>query len=110
MSWFDANMSHVTNLFVTGHGPFKYKLHSLGLASSPACTCGSLEQDSEHILWDCPHMAAEREEVFNRVRESRPNGAIGPVGHGDLVGSVVSLKALQTFAAAYVKFAAAQPR
>ena len=43
MSWFDANMSHVTNLFVTGNGPFKYKLHSLGLASSPACTCGSLE-------------------------------------------------------------------
>ena len=51
-----------------------------------------------------------REELFNRVREIRPNGAIGLVGHGDLVGSVVSLKALQTFAAAYVQFAAAQPR
>ena len=105
MSWYDANITHATNLFVTEHGPFKYKLHSLGLASSPACTCGTLG----HILWDCPHMAAEREELFNRVQESRPNDAIGPVGHGDFFGSVASLKALQTFAAAYFQFTAAQP-
>ena len=55
-------------------------------------------------------MAAEREKLFNRVRERRPYGVIGPVGYGDLFGSIVSLESLQTSVAAYVKFAAAQRR
>lgn len=43
---------HYTSQFLTGHGDFSAKLHSLGLKDSPLCECG-MPETVDHVALEC---------------------------------------------------------
>lgn len=49
-----------TSQVLTGHGDFRERLASLGLADCGACGCGGGSDTAEHFLIDCPHFDAQR--------------------------------------------------
>lgn len=62
------------NRIRTGHGKCAYHMHIWGLADSPGCDCGALNQTMTHIATECPSRAfsnniVEVHEVTTGVRE-----------------------------------------
>lgn len=49
--WLPVN--HFTSQFLTGHGNFRWRLHSLALAESPLCVVCGLDDTSAHVLTEC---------------------------------------------------------
>ena len=42
------------NRLRTGVGQFHLSMHKWGLAPSPNCKCGTIEQNTHHVLKVCP--------------------------------------------------------
>ena len=56
----DHALHHVTQL-LTGHGSFKFKLHTLGLIEDPHCNCHQPAEDTvQHVLYTCTKYNAFR--------------------------------------------------
>ena len=48
-------VDHYLTQFLSGHGNFRAKLHSMALVEGPECLdCGALVDDVEHATWSCP--------------------------------------------------------
>lgn len=97
-TWLDID--HFSSQFLTGHGNFKAKLYSFTLVDSPYCECSvpecQVEQTAEHILWECPLWAMERNIMLNSL-----NVTSGVVYYTDLVESRRNFKAFKVFCEAY---------
>jgi hypothetical protein len=48
---------------VTGHGNIKSYLHKYKILDSPVCSCKSVEQTADHILFDCKLLERERDSL-----------------------------------------------
>jgi hypothetical protein len=46
--------------FVTGHGKTRSYLHRFKLADDPVCPCNEGQQTSDHIIFDCNLLEAQR--------------------------------------------------
>lgn len=62
--------NHYLSQFLTRHGDFRDKLHSLGLADSPTCTCGHANETPEHLIYNCPRIIPQREKLKSAVTNS----------------------------------------
>lgn len=56
-------LNHYNVQFLSGHGDFKAKLHSLGLTDSPVCGCSSGDETAEHVLYFCSRTLPFRERL-----------------------------------------------
>lgn len=66
MTWISPD--YYTSQLLTGHGDFRAKLESLGLADRAACECGEVD-DATHVLWHCQQFAEQRELLLEAMRE-----------------------------------------
>lgn len=96
MTWLRGD--HEVTQFLTGHGAFRSYLFRFGFSSDSKCPCGDEDQSSEHILWHCPKLREEREELHSSL-ELRGNG---PLTHQDLVASGRNFRAFERFCTAYI--------
>ena len=53
-------LDHYTTQFITGHGDFNQKLHSMKIKPSPSCQCGDPEDSAQHVLFECPLYNVQR--------------------------------------------------
>lgn len=58
---------HYTSQFLTEHGNFKAKFHSLGLAEEESRSCAAVPQTARHVLIDCPRFENDRAELVECV-------------------------------------------
>lgn len=69
------SLSHHAVQLVTGHGKLKGKLFELCLVAEPWCACGMVEQNSRHILWECPILEDVRDEMLAGLSVDTPRPA-----------------------------------
>jgi len=60
-------LDHYITQYLTGHGNFAAKLHSLGLTDKPDCGCGGGIDDPEHALYTCNRWKEKRQNLINTV-------------------------------------------
>lgn len=93
-------VDHCTSQFLTGHGNFKAKLHSMNLVASPFCECSTpgcrTEQTAHHILWECPRWADDRDSMIKSLKISS-----GVVYYPDLVDCQNNFRAFKRFCHKY---------
>ena len=60
LKWTNWNPDKGSMHFLSGHGPYKSKLHELKIVESPECSCGQLSTP-EHVVLHCPenHVKAD---------------------------------------------------
>jgi hypothetical protein len=52
---------------VTGHGMTKAYLHRFKLADDPMCPCNEGQQTSDHIMFDCNILEAQRSTMIKQI-------------------------------------------
>ena len=58
------------NRIRTGHYQLNSHLHRMKIVGSPSCECCNVPQNIDHIVWQCPLLSADREElIFNLAKE-----------------------------------------
>lgn len=68
-------LTHYNCQFISGHGDFAMKLHSMNLADNPLCSCPDTTtgtsplQTPHHVLFDCALYEHERAPLRNRARD-----------------------------------------
>jgi len=62
-------LCHTVVQFITGHGNFRAKLHKFNLRPDSQCACGSGEETSEHVLFQCPTYDEDRRELVQTAHE-----------------------------------------
>ncbi|CAI6354100.1 unnamed protein product [Macrosiphum euphorbiae] len=88
-------LDHYTTQFLTGHGDFKAKLHSLALIDYPICACDRKPETVNHVLRFCPRTAAARLKLKRIMREE---GEAWPPANGAFLKSRRTFSALKSFA------------
>ncbi|KAE9543565.1 hypothetical protein AGLY_002365 [Aphis glycines] len=63
-------LDHYVVQYITGHGDFAAKLHSLGLRETPSCNCGLEDEDPEHAIFNCSNTIEERNNLTRKVTEA----------------------------------------
>jgi ribonuclease HI len=61
--------------FLTGHGPFRTRIHRY--RATPACSCGLGEHTADHVLNACEHAAHARQTIL-ALAHARPGEQCGP--------------------------------
>jgi len=41
----------------------------MGLIDSPACKCGFVSQDINHLFWACPFLVNKRQKLYKSLRQ-----------------------------------------
>jgi hypothetical protein len=91
------NHNHYLVQMMSGHGEFGAKLFDLGLVDNAACPCGNPYQTAMHILWECPFLESERDEMLSNLCV-----VTRPAWCADLVANGTNLGAFSTFASKWV--------
>jgi hypothetical protein len=55
---------------VTGHGKTKSYLHKFKLADDPTCPCNEGQQTSDHIIFECNIVEAQRSSLIKHIMVS----------------------------------------
>ena len=55
---------------VTGHGKSRSYLHRFKLADDPTCPCNEGQHTSDHIIFDCNLLGAQRGPMIKKIVES----------------------------------------
>lgn len=63
-------LDHYVVQYITGHGDFAEKLHSLGLKETPSCNCGFGDEDAEHANFNCRNTIEQRNNLIRTVTEA----------------------------------------
>lgn len=87
-------LNHRLSQMLTGHGNFNGKLHKFNLSDNPLCSCGSANEDAEHILFNCSKFVEPRARLELAVHRS---GNLCPCSPHILVSSKSLYTALDTF-------------
>ena len=92
-------LDHYTVQFLTGHGDFNDKLHSLRLVRSARCRCRAEAETVEHVLFRCER----HEEIRERLRETLgDDGGAWPCAPSEFLKSRKRFEALAKFARAAI--------
>jgi hypothetical protein len=54
------NLTHNFTLMVTGHGNINSYVHRFKLSDTPTCPCGTQDQTTDHLLFECERLQKER--------------------------------------------------
>ena len=58
----NENKNHTKfTAIVTGHGKTKAHLHHFKIIEEPTCPCGTAEQTTDHVIFECETLTKERE-------------------------------------------------
>jgi hypothetical protein len=77
---------------VTGHGKPKSYLHRFRLADDPTCLCNEGQQTSDHIIFECSIVEAQRSSLIKHITAS---GGSWPPAKDELISKY--LKAFLSF-------------
>jgi hypothetical protein len=77
---------------VTGHGKTKPYLHRFKLADDPTCPCNEGQQTSDHIIFECDIVEAQRSSLIKHITVS---GGSRPPAKDELITKY--LKAFLSF-------------
>jgi hypothetical protein len=55
------NLTQNFTAIVTGHGKTKAYLHRFKIVEEPTCPCGTAEQTTDHVIFECETSVIERE-------------------------------------------------
>lgn len=92
-------LDHYTVQFLTGHGDFNQKLHSLGLVRSALCRCGAEAESVEHVLFKCERHV----EIRERLREALDgDGGAWPCAPSEFLKSRKRFEAYAKYARAAI--------
>jgi len=62
-------LDHYVTQYLTGHGNFAARLHSLKLIDSPDCSCGEGTDDPEHAIYKCRRWNEQRTRLVQKLIE-----------------------------------------
>lgn len=91
-TWMEPD--YQTSQILTGHGIFNKRLADMRLREGHACDCGAVEEDRDHVLWECPLY----DEIRGRMLDGISRSEVGPVYHADLVRDEKNFRLLREFA------------
>lgn len=60
-----------TTQIVTGHGAFRKYLKKIKKVETETCECGNGDDDTEHLLFECPEYAEERNKAKRELQRNR---------------------------------------
>jgi hypothetical protein len=63
----NTNITPEFTALITGHGMTKTYLHRFKLADDPMCPCNEGQQTSEHIIFDCNILEAQRSTMIKQI-------------------------------------------
>ncbi|KAK9717079.1 hypothetical protein QE152_g24386 [Popillia japonica] len=75
-AWY-ANLSVLRWFYSTiarlkfGHGQFPTHLYRLHLIESPACSCGNVKEDINHLFLECDNFTADRKEMLRELSKMK---------------------------------------
>jgi large subunit ribosomal protein L7Ae len=64
------NLTHNFTLMVTGHGNINSYLHRFKLSDTPTCPCGTQDQTTDHLLFECERLRKERKVLTTTIRKT----------------------------------------
>jgi len=59
----DINLTQNLTAIVTGHGKTRANLHRFKIIEEPTCPCGTAEQTTDHLIFECEAITKERERL-----------------------------------------------
>ena len=75
------NLTQNFTVIVTGHGKTRAYLHLFKIIEKPTCPCGTTEQKTDQLIFECETMTKERERLKTTALE---NGS-WPTNKNDLI-------------------------
>jgi hypothetical protein len=75
------NITHNFTSMVTGHGNIKSYLHWFKITETPTCPCGTKDQTTDHLLFECELLSNERDNLISKVLKTD----IWPVSKNTLI-------------------------
>jgi hypothetical protein len=57
------NLTQNFTAIVTGHGNSKTYLHRFKIIEEPTCPCGTAEQTTDHLIFECETLTKKREKL-----------------------------------------------
>lgn len=75
------NLTHNFTLMVTGHGSINSYLHRFKLSDTPTCPCGTQDQTTDHLLFECKLLQKERKILTTTILKSD----VWPTSKPDLI-------------------------
>ena len=64
------NLTHNFTLMVAGHGNINSYLHHFKISGTPSCPCGSQDQTTDHLLFECVLLRKERNDLITIIRKT----------------------------------------
>jgi hypothetical protein len=55
------------NRIMSGHSSTRSHLNRFQIVESPLCACLENYETVDHLIWDCPRLATERNNTINRI-------------------------------------------
>jgi len=90
------NLTHNFTLMVTGHGNINSYLHRFKISETPLCRCGTQDQTTDRLLFQCELLRKKRNNLTTTIRKTD----VCPTGKSDLIKK--HLRAFLQFANAIV--------
>jgi len=75
------NLTHNFTLMVTGHGNINSYLHRFKISDTPLCPCGTQEQTTDHLLFECELLQKERNDLATTILKTD----VWPTSKTDLI-------------------------
>jgi hypothetical protein len=75
------NLTYNFTLMVTGHGNINSYLHRFKISDTSSCPCGTQDQTTDHLLYECDLLRHERNDLTTRIRKTD----VWPTGKPDLI-------------------------
>jgi len=61
------NLTHSFTLMVNGHGNINSYLHRFRIRETPTCPCGTQDQTTDHLLFECELLRKERNVLTTNI-------------------------------------------
>jgi len=75
------NLTQNHTAIVTGHGKTRSYLHRFKIIEEPTCPCGTAEQTTDHLIFECETITKERE----RLKTTALQNGSWPTNKKDLI-------------------------
>jgi hypothetical protein len=63
------NLTQSFTAIVTGHGKTRAYLHRFKNIEEPTCPCGTAEQTTDHVIFECEKLTKEREKLKTSAQQ-----------------------------------------
>ena len=65
------NLTQKLAAILAGNGKTKSYLHRFNFVKEPTCLCGTAEQTTDHIIYECERLTEEREKLNKTALQKR---------------------------------------